>query len=251
MSSVPLSLYIKTMQTLLLLCLTATILCADTRLEDSASDDLRMVTIRVSEGSFTLEHLEELARLELSRTPHVNLIRLTIMGAQGWYSVPTPDHFGFQTWINVYSSSNEPNEVAEMVAIRDNAVLRVRDRSGMITEKILSGKNPLRIAVAGQDFQVLYVYASLWRQEDIRFFIRTASPLRVDSGEELLRMFQVALPNRAIAVNVQNDGLFIGSPGYPFLNPFVRIEKPPTEQEYIRMKTLRCDSTRMPMCEIR
>jgi hypothetical protein len=237
------------MNTLLLLCLITTF-CADKRSEDSVRDDLRMVTVRVSEGSFALEHLEELARLELSRTPHVNLIRLTMMGAQGWYSVPTPDHFGFQTWMNVYKSSNEPHEVAEMLAIRDNAVLRVRDRNGTVTEKILSGKNPLRIAVAGQDFQILYVFASLWRQEDIRFFIRTASPLRVDAGAELLRTLQLALPNRAIIANVQNDGLFIGSPGYPFLNPFVRIERPPTEQEYLRMKTLMCDNTRMPPCEI-
>jgi hypothetical protein len=245
------------MKTFTLLCLISTVLCADTRLEDSERGDLRKVVIRISEGAFTLEHLEELAQIELTRAPRVSLTSLTMIGSQAGFPLPKPDHYGFQTWLNIYNIKSEPNEIAEMVAIGQDAVLRVSDRNGTLTERILSGKNPLRIAVEGRDFQIVYVATDIpvgkyvRYREDIRFFIRTVSPLRVDTEEELFRMLQVVLPNVRVIMNVQNDGLFIDSPDYPFLNPFVRIERPPTREEYLRTKTLRCDNAiGPPWCKI-
>ena len=235
------------MKTLSLLCLVTTLLYADTRVTDEERDGVRTVVITLSEGSFTLEHLEELSRLELSRAPRAALISLTMIGSRGGVPLPKPDHFGFQTWMSIYNARNELNEIAEMTAIHEDAVLRVRERNGTATERILSGTNPLHISAGGQDFQILSVFES---REDIRFFISTAFPLRVDGGEELLRTLQVALPNTAITANVQNDGLFIDSAEYPFLNPFVRIDRPPTEDEYRRIKTLTCNNTRTPRCEI-
>jgi hypothetical protein len=229
------------MKTITLIFLVAASLRADSTLWDSSRDGVREVTLTLSEGAFTEEHLDELARMELARTPRASFIKLTMVGAKGGLPGPRGASYGFADWLRLYDPSR-PNEIAEMIANGDDAVLRVRDLSGKLTERVLSGKNPLSVTVGGENFQIVYlsIGVAVAYGGEVRVFFRTASTLRTQAGEALMRALQPSFPSFRISVLVQNDPWFVREGDYPIVNPFVENKKPPTPEEYLQIKTLTC-----------
>jgi hypothetical protein len=242
------------MKTIIWICLVTSSLRADSVFQDSSKGGLREVGISLSDGVFTAEHLEQLARAELERTPRATFIKLTMVGTKGGLPLPkaTDAAYSFENWRRIYDLAT-PNEIAEMIRINDDAALIVRDRTGRLTERILTGRNPLRVAGAGQDFQIVDIILSraIAYGADIRFFLRTAGPLRVEAGEELLQMLQSSVPNSRVSASVQNNAWFVDDGDYPFLNPFVEREAEPTKEEYLQTKTLDCEYVAgSPSCTI-
>ncbi len=167
--------------------------------------------------------------------------------------LPKTQAFDFEAWSRVYRQAGAPNEIAEMIASGDDAILRVRDRTGKLTEQVLSGKDPLRVAVGEADFRIVHVSVgrAIAYGSDVRFFVSTTGPLRLEPAEGLLQMLQASLPNFGASVNIQNSPWFINDVDYPFLNPFVETARPPTREEYLRTNTMSCMYVDgLPSCKI-
>ena len=240
------------MKAITLICLITAGLHADSVLWNRSRDGAREVALVLSDGAFTQERLEQLARVELARTPRANFIRLTMVGAKGRLPLPKATTYSFAAWLRLYEPPG-PNEIAEMIANGDDAVLRVRDLTGKLTERVLSGRNPLTIAVGEEDFQIVHVSAgvAILYGGDVRVFLRTARPLRVETGEALLEALQASFPNFGISVSAQNIPWFVNEGDYPISNPFAENGRPPTPEEYLRTKTLRCSYVSgLPACRI-
>jgi hypothetical protein len=243
------------MKTIVWICLVAASLRADSVFTDSSRDGLREFGITLSDGFFTPEHLEQLARAELARTPRATFIKLTMVGSKGGLPLPkAPDAiYSFENWLRFYDeAAATPNEIAEMIAINGDAVLIVRDRSGSLTERILAGRNPLRVTAGGQDLQIVDVILirAILYGADIRFFLRTTELLRVEAGEKLLEVLQSSAPKFRISATVQNNAWFVGDE-YPFFNPLVEQRIEPTKEEYLQTKTLECGYVaESPSCAI-
>jgi hypothetical protein len=176
-----------------------------------------------------------------------------MLGAKGGLPLPKATTYSFASWLRLYNPPS-PNEIAEMIANGENAVLRVRDLSGKLTERVLSGNNPLSIAAGGETFQIVHlsIGVAIAYGADVRVFLRTAAPLRTQSGEELMRALQPSFPNFRISVSVQTDPWFIGEDDYPILNHFVEHERPPTFEEYHQMRTLNCSyAGELPTCTLK
>ena len=192
--------------------------------------------------------------MELVRTPRAGFIKLTMVGAKGVLPggrLPDAD-YGFADWLRLYDPSH-PTEVAEMIANGEDAVLQVRDLTGKLTERVLSGKNPLNITAGGENFQIVYlsIGVAVAYGGEVRVFLRTASPLRTQTGEVLMRALQPSFPDFWISVLVQNDPWFVHEGDYPFVNPFVENKKPPTLEEYLQIKTLTCRYVdELPRCAV-
>src|ERR1700722_1461283 len=111
---------------------------------------MQQKAIRVGQGPFTISHVEALARAELARKPRAHFTQLLIYGQKGGAPLPKPDHVSYDYWRGQHDSLEKlPNEIAEMVSIGDNAVLRMHDSSGQVLRKVLSGEDPLRVDIGG------------------------------------------------------------------------------------------------------
>lgn len=232
------------------ICIITASLRADSTYTDELRNGLREVGISIGDGSFTLEHLEQVARLQLDRTPQAKTLKLMMVGAKGGLPAPKAGPYDYESWRRLYDRSLGSNEIAEAIAIGSNAVLLVRDRSGKLTEHVLSGTNPLRIVAGGQDFEIVHM-ALAGYSTNLTLFLQTRGALEVAVGRVLLQKLQALVPNFEISTLVENEAWFVRVVGYPILNPFVEHNRPLTAEEYRQMKTLSCRYVaEVPECTI-
>lgn len=208
--------------------------------------------VGVPSRTFTESHLESLCRTELRRRPRPNFISLHMYGANGAAPLPQPAHgrtYGY--WRSIYDQARRSNEIAEMIAIGDNAVLRMRDANGNVTRRVLAGRDPLQIEVQGVHFEIVYFTFSVPKPyifQSASIYVRTAAPLERVPSRELLSSLRPVFPDLGVSVHIRNDAWFINEPGYPFFNPFVEEQIPPSPENW-KTPTLRCGYwTGSPSC---
>jgi len=219
----------------------------DTLLRVVNREGMRQKGIVVAAGSYTQAHIERLARAELALKPHVNFTQLWVYGAAGGAPLPKPPHLTYEYWRGMYDAAvRSPNEIAELVSIGANAVLRVRDGVGKIHRQILVGEDPLAVEIDGDRLEVLYFAFSAARgyvSQRVDVYVRTRAPLEAEVGLKLFQKLQVFFPGLEVSIFIRNDPWFVYEPTYPFANPFVEDQHPPTAEEYPNGQTLRCGGT--------
>jgi hypothetical protein len=227
----------------------------DTVLREANRAGMRQKGMAVGADSFTETYIERLARAELARKPRVNFIQLYVYGGRGGAPLPKPSHVTYDYWRGLYGSlAQSPNEIAEMISIGSDAVLRMHDDADKIHRRVLAGKDPLQIEVQGDRFEILYFAFSapgpyILQRADV--YIRTDAPLRTDTGLELLRKLQPVFPEFEVSIFIRNDPWFIYEPTYPFVNPFIENPNPPTTEEYGKGQSLKCRRlSGSPSCEL-
>jgi len=227
----------------------------DTVLREVNRTGMRQRGIAVSAGSFTETYIERIARAELAMKPRVHFTQLYVYGDKGGAALPKPPHVTYDYWSRMYRSlSQSPNEIAEMISIGGNAVLRMRDGAGAIHRRVLAGRDPLQLEVEGDQFEVLYIAFStpgpyILQRADV--YIRTDALLKTEAGLELLRRLQTLFTDLEVSIFARNDPWFIYEPTYPFVNPFVENQSPPTPEEYGKGQTLNCGRiSGSPSCRV-
>ena len=135
-------------------------IAADSVLGELIQAGMKQKTMRLG-GTFSESNIERLARAELKKRPRVNFIKLTIFGEKAGTPLPKPDHVSYDSWKGLYElAARSSNEIAEMISIGDNAVLRVRESNGKVTSKMLTGTNPLEVMISGDLYQIVYLALS-------------------------------------------------------------------------------------------
>ena len=234
----------------------AVALTGDVVYRESVSSGIRLKSIGLTPGSFSAAFVERLARRELARAPTDQFVKIDIFG-KGGPPLPIPPDVSYDSWREIYDTAKlTPNEIAEVISVRGNAVLRMRDATGAITRKVLAGRDPLQVDVLGQHVQLVYLdFSNGFQSETLRFigaYALMSGALTEQLGLGLLGQLHRLLPGLQVAVLIRNDTWFISSAGYPFCNPFVKDGVPPSEMEYNQTKTLVCGHlTRTPTCQYR
>lgn len=220
------------------------LLRADVVLQELVRSGMKQKSVVVAPGTFSESYAEQLARAELAKKPRVNFTQLYVYGQKGGAPLPKFPHITYEHWRTLYDSQvSAPNELAEMISIGSDAVLRVRDGGGNVSRRVLAGKDPLQIEVQGYRFEIVYLAfsapaPSVLQRVDI--YIRTPAPLGSGAGMDLLRVLRPIFPDLDVTVYVRNDAWFIYEPSYPFLNPLIENSSPPGPEQYNKTQTLRC-----------
>jgi hypothetical protein len=179
---------------------------------------------------------------------------MTMLGSKGRMPLPKAINYDLAGWRPIYDMEGK-NEIAEMIANGNDAILRVRDLTGALTERVLSGRNPLNIAVGGESLKILDISTTVAISYggEVRVFLSAESSPRIQIGEAVIQALQPSFPNFLVSVSVQSrPAWFVSDGDYPFVNPFVVYERPPTPEEYREMKTLTCwHSARLPTCTLK
>lgn len=226
---------------------------ADTLLGELSRDGMRRKYIKTAGGSFTVSHVERLCRAELKRKPKPNFIMLHVYGETGGDPLPQPAHGRtYDYWRGIYDQTPKVNEIAEMIAIGSNAVVRMREASGRVVRRVLSGQDPLQIDVRGEQYEILHIGFTnpspyILQRADV--FIQTGAFLQKEMGLELLRILKPVFADIEVSVYIRNDPWFINASNYPFFNPLIGDRTPPSQEEYRATPTLSCGYwTGLPTC---
>ena len=221
----------------------AMLLRADTVIREQSGPGVKIKSIAISPGSFTETHLEQVCRSELSKSPGSGFMQLLLFGERAGSPLPKPDHMNFQMWRRIHDdAASLPNELAEMISINGEAILRTRDASGRLTRKVLTQHDPFKIAIEGDAFEIVYLSVSTsapFTLQRVDAYMRTTASLKPESGLDLLRELDQVFPGYEVSVFVKNDLWFINQPSYPFFNPFVEEPTPPAAGDRLT-PTLQC-----------
>jgi hypothetical protein len=208
------------------------------------SPGVRRKFVSVSTDTFNLEHVVRLARNELLKKPRPGFIQLAIYADRGGAPLPQPDHVSYESWQRTHDLAlRTPNAMAEIISVGRNTVLRMRDKSGAIRRKVIAGADPLIVELGQEHLEIVYFSFSDARpfvSQRVNIFVQTAQPLNSNVGAALLRKLEPVFPSQEVSVAIRNDTWFIYEPGYPFLNPFVKKQDPPTEEAYEKTRSLIC-----------
>jgi hypothetical protein len=127
---------------------------------------------------------------------------------------------------------------AELLKIRRDVAMRLRDNKGNVSLKVLEGENPYDLPICGQAFALAHM--SIARANlpgfahTLHFFLTTDSPIdETVAGcafAELER--RVSLPNTNVYLSIRHSPWFVVDSDYPVVLPFIKENKPPTKQEY-------------------
>ena len=232
----------------------AMLLGGDSVLRDQGRPGVKIKSIAISPNLFNEMHLEQVCRSELSKSPRSGFMQILLLGDRGGSPLPKSGHFDFKMWRRMHDEAvNMPNEFAEMISINGEAVLRMRDGSGKVTKKVLTEHDPLKVVIAGDMFEIIYLGFSApapFTLQRVDAYVRTSASLKPESGLDLLRKLDQVFPGYEVSVFVRDDPWFIYQPSYPFFNPFVEEPTPPTDPDHLA-PTLQCGHwSGAPSCKI-
>jgi hypothetical protein len=232
----------------------ATVASGDTVLLRDTDGHVEQIAVRVEPGAFDQAYVERLAGSELRRGRHRAFERLLVLGSKGGPPLTKPDHVSFGYWKRQYENSRaSPNEIAEMIAVGGDSVLRFHDAAGNVGAKILSGKNPLIVHIGAKVFEVVYFSfaTSIAYGKQVDVYVRGDVSPTVESGLALLKRFEDLFPDLRVSVSLRSDAWFVFEPSYPFYNPLIPGGNPPAEEEYNQAGTLVCaPKAGSPSCRV-
>jgi hypothetical protein len=214
--------------------------------------------IIIATGSFDEEHLTAACKYTLEGRGDFLFIQLTLVShEQGARPRPKIDHMTYSYWKKWHDASAKSQEpVAEMIFIKGDALLRMRDADGHVRQKVIQGKNPLVFDADGATFDVLYFSFSephppVIQLKTADIYMQSSRPASTHLGEALLKLWQPLLPGFAVSLLIRVDRWFLYNSSFPFFYPFGEEGEPPSEDAYRGTQTLRCQSWfNSPPCAI-
>lgn len=209
-------------------------------------------SVIVPPESFTLPQLRSLAQefLGMAAARH-DLAALSVFtDVHDAAMATTANRDSYKQWRLYYDAAlSRQIRTADVVAIGDNAVLRVREAHGRVVQQIISGTNPLVFEVDGTAVEILVVRF----RRGTRFdqcdpgtalspivYAKASNPLSTRLCKAAAARVAGLLKERKLFIMFRPDQWFISSGSFPVPYPFAKDEPPPSEEAYNRTITLSC-----------
>jgi hypothetical protein len=147
------------------------------------------------------------------------------------------DDASYALWETLYSDykQNVP-PFGELLRIKGNATMRLRDDEGHVRIKVLKGEDAYRFDFCGRSFSLAHLAVKTDDQTKsepyLHFFLTTDGAPDERITRCAHRELQSRLSNAAVNVSVRNDAWFLLHSDYPVVLPFLSQAKPPTKEEY-------------------
>jgi hypothetical protein len=159
-------------------------------------------------------------------------------------------HTTYHQWLQFFSTlSQQFRPQAEILQLGSSAAFRIRNGDGTIEQTSLKGSNVFRFVIRGVPLELLHVSVQPAPVSRHRFrlnlFFRAERRLGKSEMENLVPRIHALIRLPQIAISVRPDGWFIGSPDYPWANPFDGTVTPPTWEQYSGTVELYCSTTRL------
>jgi hypothetical protein len=175
----------------------------------------------VGEEAFNLPRLAKIARTHLP-VKRGEWMRLTLFATE-----PSPfflQQSSAESWAAWYkawrSAASIRWRVAEMIAIGDDAVLRIR--AGRATSRVVvGGRDPLLIEVSGRRYEILHISGA----KRTTVYMRGPQPFPCDDLHRILR----GRIDSPVIVKVRSDPWFVADPGFPAFYWFQSLAPPSKE----------------------
>ncbi len=195
--------------------------------------------ILVSRGDFQDARLVEVCRqaLNSSKAPLIRLVILTEENSK--FDLWLMSHETFEPWVRNYKGGlTTPMQAAEMIAVRGNAVLRIRD--GLALRRlVVSGEDPLVIESEGSRFELLHLYFSWLPAYSLRVFARCDGTLTLSNSRTLYGILAKAFAAPPSTLAVRKDRWFDDG-AFPVRFWFDLSEPPSSFSEYNMAPMVEC-----------
>jgi hypothetical protein len=165
------------------------------------------------------------------------------LGGPGITDIEFPD------WLRDYRAENPaPPATAELIAVRDQAVVRFRFGDGEIRQVVIGSGNPLEIEFRGELVKVLEISpippGLVMRRPypgGAHFFVQTSHAWTLTLAEEFSSFLRQRTGITTVAINIEDGWWFAGDPVYPIYNRFLPYMEPPTFEEFKRHTRFYCN----------
>lgn len=159
----------------------------------------------------------------------------------------------YDWWLKLYNQfGRDMLPMAEIAGYGDNAVLRLRDASGKLSEAVLSGRNFLHVTLGGLRFEILKLAFDPPAPVDERGtgnravvrvyarFSQVEQATRPGSLESFGKYAQGLFGQEQTVVALRRDAFFITDNRFPIVYRFDELSRPPSREEYDRSSTVYC-----------
>jgi hypothetical protein len=161
---------------------------------------------------------------------------------------PRVSDIDFPDWRRRYEgASPHPPATAELIKVRDQAVVRLRFDDGEIRQQVIGVGNPLQIDLHGEALRVLEVSpippGVVMRAPypgGAHFYVQTPRPWTLTLAEEFNRFLQARAGLANVAITIEDGWWFAGEPTYPIYNRFLPYMEPPSFEEFKRHTRFYC-----------
>lgn len=140
--------------------------------------------------------------------------------------LPKTYHDAAAIWRKFYPEmSSRSWQVAELLSIGTNAVVRVRDGYGKSSERIIRGSNPLKVVTAKQSYEI--VLTQMTTSGSVQLFATTQAPVTKETALAFCKEARLLLPNLHIECFLADNPWFVDVPDFPIYWPFEEPRRPP------------------------
>lgn len=208
---------------------------------------------QISLSEFNERRLLDLCKAFIDANPSYKVLRYFVVtdakDAVERLRGPGVTDIEFPDWLRRYKlESPTPPPTAELIKVRDQAVVRLRFPNGEITQRVIGAGNPLQVSFRGETVKVLGISLTPPGRVMLKpypggahFFVQTSHPwtqMFVEDFEKLLRQ-KTELAN--VAISLEDGWWFAGEPTYPIYNRFMPYIDPPDFGEFKRHTRFYCD----------
>jgi hypothetical protein len=209
--------------------------------------------VLVPEERFTVPEVEAMARRFVSEAGKGLVVAQLSVYTSGEEAAMDVDsnRNSYITWKAYYDwVAQRPLRMAQVTAIRGNAVLRIRLADGTVVRRVLSGKDPLHIESDGLDFEILVLgfRSASWidrcqpdgAMSPSGVYLMADAPLTANACDRVTARLGELLGTKILWAAFRNDHWFISFGSYPLIYQFATPSEPPSETEYYSSIAYHC-----------
>ncbi len=157
----------------------------------------------------------------------------------------------YEIWRRLYdSASRNIRASAQLISVRGNALMRIRDEKGNVSATVISGADPSIMKVSGVEFQLadLVPVTELIGREGrpelvINLFYWTRARYEESTGKQLFGQSAASLGVGRVRVVVERWPLFVFETQFPLIYPFMQMQGVPSKKEYLNSYRIWCFTT--------
>lgn len=227
-------------------------------IKEQTAPDMTSLVVVIQVSEFSEDNLLKLANKYLSRSERTKLLQV------GFYTDSevahdslgkTEYHVSYQQWRLEFErrALDKLKPAAVLLKYGDSATIRIRFADGHNSEVRIAGENVFHPVIGGLTFEILHVsfvdqgYGSE-KKLTPHFYLKSTRKISPKEAEVFARDFLhvVGIPNPVI--HFRQDGWFLFSTFYPWINPFSDQATPPTLEETARSVEFLCRPAEEQAC---
>jgi hypothetical protein len=164
---------------------------------------------------------------------------------EAWRNSKSGTDLTYELWASQYESYRRRLPAfGELLFMKGEAVMRVREANGSLHRKVLTENDPLEFATEHYKFDLIHFQRSSRSMDgktSLNFFLLGQAPLTVQQAREAAEALAKQFQSDDLTVDVRLDPWFIGSELFPVVYLFQKDSVAPfSKAEYLLRPHVQC-----------